>query len=135
MDSKQYDGSYVEAPVGTRAVCRACDDPIVWTGEHWAHMGEVTPRHPANPAYEVAMAAPDQPDFTPEQWDFIKARIDKVLADRVVIAPQYFAVDNSQIVSVAYLCFVEAGLRREIQRLDRQVAQLQRPWWKRWLKR
>lgn len=143
MDSKQYDGSR-GAMAGARALCSVCGKPIelVGTPQYWEHVDrDITKRHAAQCAFEIdtrvydGSYVPEQPDFTPDQWDFIKARIDKVLADRVVMAPQYFAVDNDQIVSVAYLNLVAAGLYREIKGLNQQVAQLQISWWKRWFGR
>lgn len=35
--------------LGDRATCAACQQPIKWRGENWAHLGEHQPRHIAEP--------------------------------------------------------------------------------------
>jgi NTP pyrophosphatase (non-canonical NTP hydrolase) len=35
--------------LGDRATCAACQQPIEWRGENWAHLGEHQPRHIAEP--------------------------------------------------------------------------------------
>lgn len=32
--------------VGTKAICKSCGHPLIWTGEHWKHdTGDWQPRH------------------------------------------------------------------------------------------
>ena len=46
--------------LGDRATCAACQQPIEWRGENWAHLGEHQPRHIAEP-----VESPDPPSMRP----------------------------------------------------------------------
>ncbi len=69
-------------------------------------------------------------DFTSYQWDLIKARIDKVLTDK--IAPEYPAYFFHEDWLVTYHHLQQEILAR--QELSRRIAalELRRPWWKLW---
>jgi hypothetical protein len=47
--------------VGTRAVCKQCNKPIVFVGPYWDHEGEMKPRHVAIPI--EAAPAPLQAEY------------------------------------------------------------------------
>lgn len=79
--------------------------------------------------------APSQPDdwppFTTEQWDLIKARIDKVLADRVIPAfPAYF-VNEQWLVTYQWAKYLAD--RTEERAIEQVWNRL--PRWVRWLSR
>ncbi len=58
----------IKPQIGAFSRCTMCGCEIRFVGEHWMHVGEYQPRHPALPVGSVDVGAPPDepaPDWTP----------------------------------------------------------------------
>ena len=101
--------------LGDRATCSACQRPIEWRGEYWAHLGEHQPRHIAEPVAFEPSNEPVELPIKPQRETDEREILGRLLA---ALSKERAAFDAMQVT-------IGMKVRWEIARNDTRALEAQ----------